>query len=567
MRSSSLCSRRPTRVILWNSSPPYLCYLCGSSPIHGPCHILRRIVRSALSSSPTTSAASDSHDPQGVVVDEEAAHLTKDCDDTVLATPVQPNPQQSPRPNDRFAPPKWHLQPQSQPRRLDPRNGREEGRHQQSILQEYATLPQTPISLQMLLKTGRGELLGKSYLTDHLHTAETLSSSALSSHASNHMAATPRVLLQMASLLRHELPIRLAHRIQDLIHAPHLRDVPSVQTVRRVYQSSFERLIQVPPILTTSHESDFACMLRHLYDQHAGVLVQMAEGAYELRDAVRSGRLHSGSHDASTTSSDSHQYFDDFSQLSECHAFLDRFYLSRIGIRVLVGQYLALREAPRPHYTGLICHRTSPRQIVQQAADIARQMGRERYHGRAPLVQISGRLDLTFPYVPTYLHYILLELLKNAVRATCEAHPSTASRTARLPPIQVVIADGQFQEDVVIKISDEGGGIPRSQVDKIWSYLYTTVDPAIQRSYIAAATGRGGTINNTNTNDPHGQRPQLQDHSASSPIAGLGYGLPISRSYCRYFGGQLDLVSMEGYGTDAFVHLRRVGDADEPLEV
>jgi hypothetical protein len=46
---------------------------------------------------------------------------------------------------------------------------------------------------------------------------------------------------------------------------------------------------------------------------------------------------------------------------------------------------------------------------------------------------------------------------------------------------------------------------------------------------------------------------------------GLGYGLPISRAYARYFGGDLNLMSMEGYGTDAFVHLSRLGNHDEPL--
>lgn len=114
-----------------------------------------------------------------------------------------------------------------------------------------------------------------------------------------------------------------------------------------------------------------------------------------------------------------------------------------------------------------------------------------------------------------------------------------------LPPVNVIIADGTSNEDVVIKITDEGGGIRRSQINKIWSYLFTTASPSIQKVLIAEG----------------------DDHSNNNPIAGLGYGLPISRSYCRYFGGDLDLVSMEGYGTDAFVHLKRIGDSEEPLPV
>ena len=48
---------------------------------------------------------------------------------------------------------------------------------------------------------------------------------------------------------------------------------------------------------------------------------------------------------------------------------------------------------------------------------------------------------------------------------------------------------------------------------------------------------------------------------------GLGYGLPISRAYARYFGGDLSIMSMEGYGTDAFVYLTRLGNTKEPLPI
>ena len=58
-----------------------------------------------------------------------------------------------------------------------------------------------------------------------------------------------------------------------------------------------------------------------------------------------------------------------------------------------------------------------------------------RKYGDAPEVIMSGRLDLTFPYVPTHLHYIMLELLKNSMRATVEWHGTDAD----YPPIKVCI--------------------------------------------------------------------------------------------------------------------------------
>jgi pyruvate dehydrogenase kinase 2/3/4 len=64
-------------------------------------------------------------------------------------------------------------------------------------------------------------------------------------------------------------------------------------------------------------------------------------------------------------------------------------------------------------------------------------------------------------------------------------------------------------------------------------------------------------------------RPQLEEDVGMgeyrAPLAGFGYGLPLSRLYARYFGGDLRLLSMEGYGTDAYLHLSRLSDTEEPL--
>jgi pyruvate dehydrogenase kinase 2/3/4 len=377
-----------------------------------------------------------------------------------------------------------------------------------------------------------------------------------SNTSSSSSEATPLVLLQVASFLRRELPIRFAHRINDLSRVPLLRDMPSVQEVRSLYITSFLEILSLdkhPPNSNSSEEweNSFATILENIYERHSSVLVQMAKGAYELRAALRDGAdgglkgSTTTTDDSSSSSSSSKQQQREaieFELMESTHAFLDRFYISRIGMRVLIGQYLSLRQPPVENYVGIICSRTSPYEIVKRAIDDAAFMCTRKY-GDAPEVIITGRLDMTFPYVPTHLHYIMLELLKNSMRATVEYHGVDAD----YPPIKVVIADGSDNEDVIIKVSDEGGGIPRSNMKRIWSYLFTTADPEVQEGMVAF---------NENV-----------DHSIDSPLAGLGYGLPISRSYTRYFGGDLSIMSMEGYGTDCFVYLTRLGNTKEPLPI
>lgn len=46
-------------------------------------------------------------------------------------------------------------------------------------------------------------------------------------------------------------------------------------------------------------------------------------------------------------------------------------------------------------------------------------------------------------------------------------------------------------------------------------------------------------------------------------LAGLGFGLPLTRIYAAYFGGSCDLVSLTGWGTDAYVILRTVEEVEE----
>jgi hypothetical protein len=135
-----------------------------------------------------------------------------------------------------------------------------------------------------------------------------------------------------------------------------------------------------------------------------------------------------------------------------------------------------------------------------------------------------------------------------------------------LPPVTVTIADSPSNEDVIIKVSDEGGGIPRSQMDSVWSYLYTTANNTVQERVLQQqkSTAQEQLSSLSSLSDGDAEAPHVANAAAAlgtSPIlAGLGFGLPMARAYARYFGGDLDLISLEGYGTDAYVHLVRLDD-------
>jgi pyruvate dehydrogenase kinase 2/3/4 len=58
-------------------------------------------------------------------------------------------------------------------------------------------------------------------------------------------------------------------------------------------------------------------------------------------------------------------------ELPEIHSFLDGFYLSRIGIRMLIGQHVSLHEERRDGYIGAINTQCDPCEVAHQAIECA----------------------------------------------------------------------------------------------------------------------------------------------------------------------------------------------------
>lgn len=325
-----------------------------------------------------------------------------------------------------------------------------------------------------------------------------------------------RQLKISAQFLRAELPIRLAHRVAELENLPYgLSAKNHILKVRDWYVDSFRELRSFPEIKDSESELQFTALLKNIYQRHQHVVPVMAMGVAELKEDL--------SHEIG------------LNDLPEIHQFLDGFYLSRIGIRILIGQHIALHDKQRKDHIGLICTRCYPLEVVNDAIADARAICL-RECGDAPEVTVHGSPDAKFAYVPSHIHHMVFELVKNSLRAVNDRFADSDDPP---PPVQVVVAEGS--EDVTIKVSDEGGGIARSDLPRIFTYLYSTASSPLPDMDLSG------------------------EFEGPAVLAGYGYGLPVSRLYARYFGGDLQLISMEGHGVDSYLHLNRLGNVQEPL--
>jgi pyruvate dehydrogenase kinase 2/3/4 len=96
-------------------------------------------------------------------------------------------------------------------------------------------------------------------------------------------------------------------------------------------------------------------------------------------------------------------------------SFLDNFYMSRIGIRMLIGQHIAVSQSnPPKDYVGIICTKTNLSEVVADAISNAQMICQDCYSlFQPPNVQIIGldQIQGKFMYVPSHLHHMLCNLI------------------------------------------------------------------------------------------------------------------------------------------------------------
>lgn len=328
------------------------------------------------------------------------------------------------------------------------------------------------------------------------------------------------------------MPNRIAHRLRDIQTLPYVVVAnPHLAHVYELYHRAFERFRRVREIRSLEDNDRYCNLLEETLTEHATVIPRLAIGMLEVQGLMKP---------------------------EETDRFMNTMLRSRISRRVIAEQHLALTDTFNspwhfPHAqpahdaeaVGEIFLRCNAKEIVERCGKTTQDLVRKAYGQQAaiPEIRINGHLDATFPYILSHLEYIIGELLRNSIQAVIEQRQW---KDTTPPPIEVLICE--TSQHVIIRISDQGGGIPTEILPHLWSF---SKGPRRQKRIenLARVPKLLGTLQELKVPDHHphhhasasNKKTKYGDsgnhHGSLSSLASrppdlrLGIGLPMSRIY------------------------------------
>ncbi|KAK5166489.1 putative protein kinase [Saxophila tyrrhenica] len=362
-------------------------------------------------------------------------------------------------------------------------------------------------------------------------------------------------LLESANYVRLELPTRIAHRLRNMQTLPYTALTNEhISHVYELYYGAFERFRKVSEVRNLDDNDRYCAVLKQTLNEHLSVIPRLAMGVLEIQDTIGP---------------------------DQSDLLMKTLLRSRISRRVIAEQHLALTETfhspwhfpnakkpatltPEDDFVGEILLKCNAKEIIEKCAATATQLASKAYGSEVaiPKIVLQGHLDTTFPYIPSHIEYIIGELLRNSIQAVIEQKGSSEP-----PPIEVLICEAA--QHVIIRISDQGGGIERDVLPYLWSFAkgprrYRRLEnlatvPRLKATMQELEPGAASHSDKVK----HGS--SLSSLSSRPPELRLGMGLPMSKIYAKYWAGSLELHSLEGYGCDAFLQISRLGNKNEVL--
>merc|ERR1719500_841762 len=177
--------------------------------------------------------------------------------------------------------------------------------------------------------------------------------------------------------LSEEIPIRLANIIYELVNLPQQQlHQPSAQEVVKWYATSFKELMVFDDkrVADTKTLDEFSRTLDKIVQRHSAVVETMAHAIIEYKSETR--RL--AAKYRQKKNSQERVLFESLLATEELDRqlsrFLDRFFMSRIGIRLLINQHITLFTAynrKKPEMLGAFDKEANIESIVREAYDSA----------------------------------------------------------------------------------------------------------------------------------------------------------------------------------------------------
>ncbi|KEG15413.1 developmentally regulated phosphoprotein [Trypanosoma grayi] len=338
-----------------------------------------------------------------------------------------------------------------------------------------------------------------------------------------------------------ELPVLLSRLISAIDALPcGLNAMPTVLLVRNTYLDSFKKLIKCD---FPEDEGTVACfhkVLTEIEDAHTqqDILLSMATGLLELKNLLSRHRLFILKSRKMKSRMDAEYVLHE--GLMALTKPMDAFSVLMVQYNFLSRMLLNLRRG-HDNMIGMVDLQIDLEKVVRNAVDDAKDICTNHY-GDCPDVKFIISKDaelMKFPHMSSTISYVVLEVMKNAFRATVEAHMERNSlgivSCENMPPVEVLVNIKENAQHACICVSDEGLGMTQVDAEMAMTYAYTSVAKPLLRL---------------------GDKTHLEGGGTVSPLAGFGFGLPMSRVYARCFGGDLVMCTMEGYGTRVYYFVK-----------
>lgn len=219
-------------------------------------------------------------------------------------------------------------------------------------------------------------------------------------------------------------------------------------------------------------------------------------------------------------------------------------------------------------FVGEVFLRCNAKEVVERCGKLSQDLMRQcSGTAKIPEIVVQGHLETTFPYILSHLEYIIGELLRNSIQAVIEKYKDCPENP---PPIEVLICEAP--QHVIMRISDQGGGIPREVLPYLWSFSSKGPRSDSRLENLGRVPAMAATMQELTVSKERRRADRetyregsLDTLTSRPPDLRLGMGLPMSRVYAEYWAGSLELHSLEGYGVDAFLQISKLGNKNEQV--